>query len=122
MKGAYDVRTGLQSDGTASILANSKTLTVDCADLKNITIQLVQVVDAGTVVLVTEKSLDGTYWETVDASTAEGDFAAGNGAAVSFSLSDSNGMALRCKQVRVRTTTYTSTGEYAMRVSGEMAA
>ncbi len=117
MKGDYVVRSGA---GTANALidANSEALVCTVEDLEHVVIQLVQVTDNGTVVLVTEASTDGTYWATVDASTAETDFAAGAGTVVEFSLSDSNAMPKAYKQVRVRATTYTGTGTYALRVSG----
>jgi hypothetical protein len=120
MKGEYVVRAGV---GTPNGLidANAEILVCATGDLENITVQLVQVTDAGTVVLVTEKSLDGVVWETVDASTAETDFAAGANVAVSFTLSDANGMSQRVMAVRARASALAGGGTYRIQVSGRKA-
>lgn len=109
-----------QGSGPADGLidASAEALTFDVGELEHIIVQLVQVVDAGTVVLVTEASIDGTYWDVVDASTADTDFAAGVGATVSFTLSDANAMPKAYKFARVRASALAGGGSYTARCSG----
>ena len=102
---------------TGIINANTEALTADISDLTNVTIYVVQDTDNGTVVLVLEKAI-GDLWVPVDASIAEGDFAAGSDAAIEYTLSDANGMPLHADKIRVRATTHTGTGVYSLRVAG----
>jgi hypothetical protein len=104
--------------GSDTVDAAAEASTINVEDLDRIVLHLVQVTDAGTVVLVTEYSLDGTYWITLDASTAESDFAAAAGACVEFTLSDSNGMSKAVKLVRMRASSLAGGGVYTFRASG----
>lgn len=113
----------LHTGGTNGLIdAAAEVMTADVRDLENVTIILEQVVDAGTVVLVTEKSPDGVLWQTVDASTAETDFPAGANTSVEFSLSDASGMSLPTMQVRVRASALAGGGTYRMKVTGRQKA
>ncbi len=98
--------------------ANLESLICDVEDLTNVVVQLIQLVDNGTVVLVTEYTLDGTYWIPLDASTDATDIGVGVGSSVAFTLSDAAGMPIPAKQVRVRSSTHSGTGEYLMRAAG----
>jgi hypothetical protein len=117
MKGDFRQVVG-SGPADGNIDAAAEALTFDVSELEHVIIQLVQVTDAGTVVLVTEASIDGTYWDVVDASTAETDFAAGAGTTVSFSLSDANGMPKAYRQARVRASALAGGGVYTARCSG----
>lgn len=103
---------------TNKINANAEVLTVDVEDLSNVVLHLIQLVDSGTVTLVTEYTLDGTYWAVLDASTAAGDFAAGVGAVVAYTLADAAGMPIPAKKVRIRASAYGASGEYLLSVGG----
>lgn len=119
MKGDFrQVAPGYTGTTDGVLDAAAEAVTFDVSDLEHVVIQLVQVTDAGTVVLVTEASIDGTYWDVVDASTAETDFAAAAGATVSFSLSDANGMPKAYRKVRVRASALAGGGTYTARCSG----
>lgn len=115
------VRNGAKTtDATDELIdALNDRLVVDVSDLDSVSIHLVQVTDNGTVVLVLEHSFDGAFWVVLDASTAEGDFAAAAGDVEPFTLSDSNGMPLVTGQIRVTATTYTGTGVYRLKVAGK---
>lgn len=89
----------------------------DVQDLTGISIYLNQLVDAGTVSLVVEKSVDGVNWAQV-ATVADTDFAAGANQAEEVSLSDANGMPLSTKLIRVTAATLTAGGEYSAVVVG----
>lgn len=95
---------------------------VDVSELSHISIYLNQITDNGTVTIVLEKSVDGTNWAVVDASTVESDFVAGANTALEFTLSDANGMPTHAKQIRARMTVHTGTGGYTMTVAGSLRA
>lgn len=120
MKGEYAFRAGV---GTPNGLidANAEILVVPCSDLENITVQTVQVTDAGTVTIAIEKTLDGVVWEAVGAALTEASFGAGANTAVSATLSDANGMGLRAMAVRARATALAGGGVYRIQVSGRKA-
>lgn len=109
------------ADSDSLIEAATDAQQADVSHLTNIEVILEQVADAGTVVLVTEKSCDGVVWQTIDASTAEGDFAAGANKAVSFTLSDANGMPLRTKFIRCTASALAGGGTYRMKITGALA-
>lgn len=125
MQGRYQLLTpaeGVSGPANGLIDAAADAQTADVRHLENIKILLEQVNDAGTVVLVTESSIDGVVWETVDASTAETDFAAGANVGVAFTLSDANGMPLITNFVRVRASALAGGGTYRMKVAGKVRA
>ncbi len=90
---------------------------VDVSDMTNISVFLNQLTDAGTVTLKIEKSVDGTNWAVVDASTVESDFPSGNNKSIEFPLSDANGMPTLAKQIKVSCSAL-ATGVYSVTVAG----
>lgn len=124
MHGNIRVRNGIggSSGETGIINANGESLGTECEDLDNVSIVVVQATDAGTVTLVVEKTFDGTNWIAVGSSIAETAFAAGDGATIERTLSDSNGMPLVAKKVRVRATALAGGGVYSMHVAGRVRA
>lgn len=123
MQGKYEFLSpaGGQVVGTPNALIDAalEVQTADVRHLERIEVLLEQVADAGTVVIVTERSMDGVTWQTVDASTTEAEFPAGANTCVSFTLSDSNGMPIVCNFVRARCTALAGGGTYRMKVAGQ---
>lgn len=105
--------------GTANGLldAAAEAVVAQAEDLSSISVVLVQVTDAGTATLVVEKTLNGTDWIQV-ASKADSDFAAGAGATIEIPLSDSNGMPVVAKQLRVRASALAGGGVYSAHIAG----
>lgn len=103
---------------TGTMSASTDVCVVDVSDMTNISIFLNQLIDSGTGTMKLEKSVDGTNWATVDASTAESDFPAGANKSIEFPLSDSNGMPTLAKQIRCSMMTYGASGIYTMTVAG----
>lgn len=97
-------------------VANSDSIYI--GDLDNITAQIVQRVDNGTVVAGVQHSFDGTVWVAVGATAAETDFAAAVDDAEERVFEGSNGMSMRSKFMRLSVTTHTGTGEYDLLVGG----
>lgn len=87
-------------------------------DLDNITAQIVQRVDNGTVVAAAQYSFDGTVWVTIGATAAETAFAAAADDAEERVFEGPNGMPKRAKFMRLSVTTHTGTGEYDLLVGG----
>lgn len=93
---------------------------LDIAHLEHVMLVVAQITDNGTVALHFDLSVDGTnfipdFWTT----KADTDFAAGANVALEIgTLSDSNGMPLRAKQIKVRCTAHTGTGEYLASAAG----
>lgn len=104
------------ASGTISAALDS--CTIDVSDMTNMSLFLNQLTDAGTVVLVVEKSVDGTNWAVVDASTIESDFPVGANKAIEFTLSDANGMPLVTKQLKVTSSALAGGGVYSAKVAG----
>jgi len=90
---------------------------VDVSELEKIALFINQEVDNGTVTLLVEEAIDGTNWALL-ATVTEADFPAGANTAKKVTLSDSNGMPLVTRQVRVRCTVYTGTGKYSANYIG----
>ncbi len=114
-------RNGVGGSGTDTgfINAAAEVLEVDVSDLTNVVLHLVQLVDDGTVTLVTEYTIDGTYWAILDASTDASDLGSGVGATVAVTLSDAAGMPIPAKKVRIRASAYSSsTAKYLLRAAG----
>lgn len=105
-----------QSDDKINL--NAEALTADVEGLTNVAMHVVQLVDSGTVTLVPEYTVDGTYWAALGATIAATDFAPGVGAVLVRSLSDAAGMPIPAKKVRVRASAYGASGEYLMRAAG----
>lgn len=105
------------SDGV--IAATTDVAQADISDMDGVSVLLNQLVDSGTVTLVVDISYDGTNWVTSAASKAESDFPAGtNTTVVAYTLSDTNGMPVTAKLVRVRCTAYGASGHYTATVTG----
>lgn len=104
---------------TDRINAQGEVLVCEVADLDNITILAIQATDAGTCTLTVEKSFDGVQFVPVGATIAESGFAAGANTAVERTLSDSNGMPLVAKQVRLSGTALAGGGVYKLQVCGK---
>lgn len=104
---------------TGVINAQGESLICEVADLENISILAIQSTDAGTCTLTVEKSYDGTLFVPVGATIAELGFAAGANQAVERSLSDSNGMPLVAKQIRLTGTALAGGGVYKLQVAGK---
>jgi hypothetical protein len=117
--GRLIMREGFGGSGvdTAIINAAAEVLTVDIEDLTNVVLWVTQVTDNGTVTLDLEISPDGTTWSALGSPIAESDLPAGAGT-IQRSVSDSNGMPIAIKQARIRSSAYTGTGVYALKVSG----
>jgi hypothetical protein len=92
---------------------------IDMTGMINSTIMLNQLTDSGTVTLLVEKTIDGTNWATV-VSKADTDFPAGANKSIAISLSDTNGMPLVCKAVRVTSTAYGASGIYSLAAAGTL--
>lgn len=107
------------SMATGTMSANADACVIDISDMKNVSIYLNQLTDASTVVIKLEKTIDGTNFAVLDASTAESDFPAGNNKSVEFTLSDANGMPTLAKQVKATVTAYGG-GVYSMTACGEI--
>lgn len=97
--------------------ADNDSATADVRDLTNVSLYLNQIVDDGNATLTVAKSVDGINWAPV-ATKAQSDFAAGANVAIELTLSDSNGMALQTKQLRVVLTGKTGNGKYTITVAG----
>lgn len=89
----------------------------DVSDLTGISIYVNQLVDAGTATFTIEKSIDGINYATVG-TIADTDFTLGANKAEELALSDSNGMPLSTKLVRVTATALTGGGKYSVSVAG----
>lgn len=100
----------LDTDGDVAI--------VDVSDLTNISLYANQLTDDGNVTLTLEKSIDGTNWAPLGSALTQASFAAGANKAVEVSLSDSNGMPLRTKQIRATVSGKTGTGTYSILAVG----
>lgn len=103
---------------SGTITAANDACVVDVSDMTNISVFLNQLTDAGTVVLTIEKSVDGTNYAVVDASTVETDFPAGANKSIEFPLSDANGMPTVAKQLKVTCTALAAGGIYSVTVAG----
>lgn len=90
---------------TDKIDAANEVLSVNTEDLNNIVLHLIQSVDASTVTLSVEYSLNGTYWRPFT-TKADSDFAAGVDKVIEVTLSDANGMPIPCAAVRIKATAY----------------
>lgn len=111
----------VDTGGTGVIDAVSDAAVIDVLDLTNMSVYLNQITDDGTVTLVVEKTIDGTNFALVG-SKSDGDFPAGANKSIEIPLSDSNGMPLRAKQIRVTATVRTGTGTYSFCVAGSQVA
>lgn len=120
MRGEIVVRAGIggSTGETGIINASGESLAVNIEELDFVSVIVVQVTDAGTATLVVEKSFDGVSWVTVGTSFDQSAFAAGDGAAIERTLSDSNGMPLMAKHLRLRATALASGGVYSLHVAG----
>lgn len=119
MQGEYTVRTGIGgSTGEVGVInANAEVLVVDVTDLDNVTAFVTVNTIAGTTSLSPEYTIDGTHWVAWGAAVVHGDLVSATGGVVR-TLSDSNGMALRVKQVRLRSTALAGGGSYGFVAAG----
>lgn len=119
MEGQFVSRagTGGSAGDTGKINAVNEVLTCQTNDLSNIVLHLIQAVDAGTVTLSVEYSLDGTHW-AIHTTKADTDFAAAANDVEVVTLSDANGMPIPAAAVRIKATAYAATGEYKLVVGG----
>lgn len=108
----------VDTGATGLIDAVNDRAVIDVFDLTGISVYLNQIVDAGTVLLLIEKTVDGVNWAEVGAAVAETAFTAGANKAEEFSLSDANGMPLSAKQIRVTATALAGGGTYSFAVAG----
>lgn len=117
MMGEYrNVQGAGQADGL--IDAATESLTFDISEVKDIVLNLVQVTDAGTVVLVVEGSIDGTQYTAIT-SKADTDFSAGANIGLDVAgFSDANGMPKAYKTLRVRASALAGGGVYKALVGG----
>jgi hypothetical protein len=100
------------------IAAANDVVAVDVSDLDNVSAFIVQVNDAGTVVLRLDKTPDQTIMTAVGATVAETDFAAGANKAVTRELSDANGMPTPVRELRLTATALAGGGTYKLVVQG----
>ena len=115
----YRAATPTTDTGTAGIMdANGDIVIVSVEDLANISLFVNQIVDAGTCTIVMEKTVDGTNWASVAANLSEASFPAGNNTAKETTLSDSNGMALGAKQLRITLSAVAGGGTYTAGATG----
>lgn len=98
--------------------AAADVLTADVSDMENLTVHAVQINDAGTTTQAVQYTLDGTNWLTAGSSITEASYPAGANQCVERTLSDSNGMPQRVKQVRLNTTALSGGGIYELHVGG----
>src|ERR1041384_4185508 len=106
--------------GTTNLLDTAgDTMVADVRGLTNITMQVIQVNDAGTATINLEGTQDGTNWSTLATALTEASFPAGNNTAASTSLSNAAGMPTSFKQVRARLSAVTGGGTYSVSVSGQ---
>lgn len=104
--------------GVASLLDTANDYCVfDVSDLENISIFVDQIIDAGTCTITVEKTIDGTNWANV-ATPDQTAFPTGANKSKEYALSDSNGMPLRAKQVKVTLTAVAGGGTYSAHVGG----
>ena len=114
----YKDATMVVDTGTTGVIeTDADSAVADVSDLENISVYLNQVTDNGNATLLVEKTVDGTNWATV-ASKTQADFPAGANKSVELTLSDSNGMPTRAKQIRVTLSGHSGTGTYTMGVAG----
>lgn len=109
--------------GSGTINAALDVATVSVEDLDDVTVFLHQVTDAGAVSLVVDYSPDGTNWVPAVATKSEADFGAGAHASIAaYTLSDTHGMPLVAKQVRVTAASLSGGGVYGAGVTGRQTA
>jgi len=117
-----DVVSGSPDAGTLKLLDTAGDILVcDVRELTNITVQAIQVNDAGTATLLIEASIDdGTSgWAVITGGTlSEASFAAFNGAGVLLGVSDARGMPLQVRTIRARLSAVSGGGTYRMAISG----
>jgi len=119
--GKFITRAGtptVDTGATGVIDAANDVMVVDVQDLVNISLFVNQLVDAGTVTLVIEKTIDGVNWTSANANLSEASFAAGNNQAKEITLSDASGMALAAKQLRVTASALAGGGSYSILAAG----
>lgn len=115
------VVSGSPDAGVAGILDTAgDILVVDTRDLTNMTIEAIQVVDAGTAVLLIEATIDdGASWGLVTGgSLTDASFPAGANTGLFLGASDARGMPLQFQQVRARLSAVAGGGSYRLAVSG----
>lgn len=89
----------------------------DCREQDHISVLVNQIVDAGTVIILVEKTGDGTNWALV-ATLTEASFPAGANTAKEVTLSDASGMPTRATAVRARVTAVAGGGTYGATIVG----
>ncbi len=119
--GVFEERAMLGAENAVEnqLTVQDEILDVHTEDLKDIRVQLVQVTDAGSVVLAIQYTLDGTYWIT-HTTVAETDFAAAAGDVELVKLANGSTvpMSIPARRVRVVASTLSGGGVYLARVSG----
>lgn len=111
-------RTAVGPAAGGVIDAATEALVVECEDLEHIEAYAIQSTDAGTATLQLHRSPDGVTFVQMGADFAETALEAGNGGALARSLSDSNGMDLAAKQIRLKATALAAGGVYTLKVCG----
>lgn len=104
---------------SGSINAANCQAQIDMTGMVGSSVFLDQLVDAGTVTLLVEKSIDGTNWATV-VTKHETDFPAGANKSIEVTLSDTNGMPLVAKAVRVTASALSGGGVYGLHAAGKL--
>ena len=119
--GKYTVRTGVMVvDGASAgfVTESGDSSVVEIEDLDNVSVFIANPLFGGTATLVIDYSPDGVSFVEAVATKHNSDFAANNDAVNAYTLSDTNGMPLCAKQIRLRCTASTAGGEYQLMVTG----
>ena len=103
---------------SGTINAANDACTFDVRHLTEVEVFLDQITDAGTVVLIVERTVDGTNWDEV-ASKAETDLTAGANISTPVSFSTTGGAPIHAQQVRVRASALAAGGVYNAHVVGK---
>lgn len=123
-QGRFQYKDGtIQTDtGTTGVLDTAgDTCVVDVKELESISAFVNRLTAAnGTSTFLIEKSVDGLNWITVSSTKAQTDIPAGANKGIEFTLSDTNGMGLRCKQLRFTLVTNSGTATYSFGACGSL--
>ncbi len=104
------------ADGVLSVDADA--CVVDVSGLRNVSLILNQLVDAGNATLAILRTIDGTNWSTFTTAKSQADFPTGANKSIEIPIQDSNGMWLFSKALKVVLSGHSSTGTYSAVASG----
>ncbi len=104
------------ADGVLSVDADA--CVVDVSGLRNVSLYLNQLVDAGNCTLDILRSIDGVNYSTFITAKDQSNFPAGAHTSIEIPIRDANGMWLHSKALKVVLSGHSSTGTYSVTAAG----